>query len=230
LLSVRGEWLIPLYVAGSVALICLTPWPAQFSRYLAPLTPVLALAMFVTLIGVRERLSIATRVRWRSAGITFIPVLAFGILVMEVVPLYKFYQDRAEAFYQDEHEQRQEYRLFFYERPWLLHDEALDWLKGVAKPAEIVATSTPHWAYLKIGLRAVMPPFEPDVHVAQRLIDSVPVTYLIIDNLKFVDISRRYAAPMVKAFPERWALIYSTPDSGSKIYRRVTSAGRTGSL
>jgi hypothetical protein len=36
LLARRGEWLMVLYVAGSVGLICLTPWPAQFIRYLWP--------------------------------------------------------------------------------------------------------------------------------------------------------------------------------------------------
>jgi hypothetical protein len=134
-----------------------------------------------------------------------------------------------QAFYEDQHGRRREYRLFFYTKAWQLHDAALDWLKEEAKPREIVATSAPHWAYLKTGLKAVLPPFTPDLHEAQRLVDSVPVGYLIIDSLEFVDITRRYSAPMVEAFPERWTLIYSTPNNGSLIYRRVTSEGSKGS-
>lgn len=227
LLTLRGVWLIPLYVAGTVALICLTPWPAQFGRYLAPLTPLLALALFVALIAARERLSVIASSPWRFAGFALIPVVLVGVFLVQLVLVYKLYQERTTAFYEDERGRRREYQLFFYRRPWQLHDEALDWLKGVAKPAEIIATSTPHWAYLKTGLRGVLPPFEPGVNEAQQLIDSVPVTYLIIDNLEFTDITRRYATPMVRTFPERWTLIHDTGYNGSRVYRRVTPGGST---
>jgi hypothetical protein len=135
----------------------------------------------------------------------------------------------AKASYKTKTGQQQEYRLFFYTEAWQLHDAALDWLAGEANPREIVATSTHHWVYLKTGLRAVMPPFEADVRAAQRLVDSVPVSYLIVDNLEFRDMSRRYAAPIVEAFPERWELIYSSAEKGSRIYRRVTSGQSKGS-
>ena len=39
LLLRQGEWLYPLYFGLSLAMISLTPWPGQFWRYLAPLTP-----------------------------------------------------------------------------------------------------------------------------------------------------------------------------------------------
>ena len=102
----------------------------------------------------------------------------------------------------------------------MAHEED-DWLESEANPDEIVATTTPHWLYLKTGLKAVMPPFEADVSGAQRLIDSVPANYLVVDRLDFVDISMRYSVPIVKAFPERWALIYSSGKRGSQIYRRI---------
>ncbi len=125
--------------------------------------------------------------------------------------------------YEDRQGTRHEYRLFFYDEKWQSHDAALDWLKERARSGEIVVTSTPHWVYLKSGLRAVMPPFTPDSREAQRLIDSVPASYLIVDNLEFVDISRRYTAPVVQAFPDRWKLIYSPSGNGSWIYRRMKS-------
>lgn len=230
LLLVRGEWLIPLYVAGSSALVCLTPWPGQFERYLAPLTPLFALALFGALVAARERLSTLARGRWRPVGTAVIVAFASGILGQEAIALYKAHtMQHAPAFYEDEHGVEREYRLFFYSQPWRLHDTALDWLKQEAQPGEVVATSTPHWAYLKNGLRAVMPPFESDVSEAQRLLDSVPVNYLIVDNIEAFDITRRYAAPVVQAFPERWELIYLTPGEGSRIYRRVDRSGNIGS-
>jgi hypothetical protein len=229
LMALQSQMIIPLYIAGSIGLTCLTPWHGQFYRYLAPLTPLLALAFFLALVEARERLSTVSSGRWQNASIALIATLALGVFFLESVPLYKIHQKSREVFYEDHRGRRHEYRLFFYTRAWQQHDLALDWLKKEARPWEIISTSTPHWAYLKTGLRAVMPPFEADVYEAQRLVDSVPVSYLIIDTLEFVDIGRRYPAPIVRSFPERWRLIYSTPENGSRIYRRVNPGGSTGS-
>lgn len=223
LLGLRREWIIVLYLVGSAGLICLTPWPAQFIRYAWPLIPLLAPALFITLIEVRNRLS-KGGLRHRSiVGIAFVTAVALLIFSVQLVALARKYRESAKASYKIKNGERQEYRLFFYTSAWQLHDGALDWLEGVAGHREIVATSTPQWAYLKTGLPAVMPPFEPDVREAQRLLDSVPVSYLVLDHLEFLDISRRYAAPIVKMLPERWELIYSSAERGSQIYRRVTS-------
>jgi len=75
--------------------------------------------------------------------------------------------------------------------------------------------------YLATGLRAVLPPFEIEAAEAERLLESVPVDYLVIDDLEFVDVTRRYAEPVVRAYPERWTLVRGDPTSGSRIYRRV---------
>jgi hypothetical protein len=119
---------------------------------------------------------------------------------------------------------RRAYPLLAYDRPWRLHDEALAWLRRHSKPGQVIATSAPHWAYLKTDLKAVYPPWEPNPRTAQRLLEAVPVDYLIIDNLVALEpaeVVRRYSIPVVRAFPERWKLIYAVPDSGARIYRRV---------
>jgi hypothetical protein len=214
LLAFRGEWSIPLYVAGSGILMSLTPWPSQFDRYLAPLTPLLAIALLLALGETRKHLP-----RLISA---FFLLVVLGILSMQAGVLLTVYTaDHQPATYEDASGQRREYRLFFYPPAWQQYDAALAWLKRTAKPEEIVATSAPQWVYLQTGLRAVLPPFERDVAEAERLVESVPVEYLIIDDLGFVDVSSRYAAPIVRTFPERWTLIHSTPDGGTRIYRRT---------
>jgi hypothetical protein len=223
LLAVRGEWLFALYAVGSCGLICLTPWPGQFERYLWPLTPLLVIALLSPLVMIRDRFSTVAQRRLRVAVASIIAVVVLGVVSTEAAALRKVYLLKEKAFYKDESGQQHEYRLLFYTSVWQHHDEALDWLDGHAHPNEIVATSTPHWVYLKTGLQSVMPPFEPDVEEAQRLMDSVPVTYLIVDRLSFVDVSRRYGAPVADAFPDRWELIYSSGQEGSRIYRRRTS-------
>ena len=222
-LALRREWLIPLYIAGSVVLICLTPWPGQFERYLAPLTPLFALALCLALAPARDFLSAVSHGRFLGAAL--IVAVFTGILAQQIILVHKVYgKQHWPVLYEDRQGMQREYRLFFYDEKWQSHDAALKWLKAMARPGEIVVTSTPHWAYLKTGLKAVMPPFTPDKREAQRLVDSVPASYLIIDNLEFVDISRRYSTPMVEAFPHRWTLVYSTPSNGSRIYRRMNLA------
>jgi hypothetical protein len=122
-----------------------------------------------------------------------------------------------------------EYRLFFYHDAYRVLDKALDWLKPEAKRNEIVAVSMPQWVYLRTGLKAVMSPFEANPGVAQRLLDSVPVKYLILDEGLAID-TKKYMSQVVEQFPELWARVYSAPviaDSGTtsdgkfEIYRRV---------
>ena len=225
LLAQRGEWLIPLYVLGSIALVGLTPWPGQFERYLAPLTPILALALLLALLTLGSLLR-SRPMPWARRMGTIVPVVVLtGVLGQESFAIYKVYtKQHREATYLDARGVPHEQRLFFYTQAWRTHDAALDWLRGSVKPGDIIATSTPHWAYLKTGARAVLPPFEADVRTARQLLEGVPVRYLVVDSLEFVDVTRRYAAPVARAYSREWQLIYSSPDSTSRIYRRSDAA------
>jgi hypothetical protein len=49
----------------------------------------------------------------------------------------------------------------------------------------------------------------------------VPVTYLLVDNLSFLDVSRRYTRPVLEAYPGRWRLVYTGGADGPRIYQRV---------
>jgi hypothetical protein len=77
----------------------------------------------------------------------------------------------------------------------------------------------PHWVYLRTGLKAVMPPFESDPGRAQALLDSVPVSYLIVDG-RTGSFTRQFGLPAVKAAPERWQLVYASTAGELEIYRR----------
>jgi 4-amino-4-deoxy-L-arabinose transferase-like glycosyltransferase len=225
LLAQAGEWLIPMYVLGSIALVGLTPWPGQFERYLAPLTPILALALLLALLVLRTRLSTTSRLWARRLGVVTLVTVLVGVLGQESFAIYKVYtKQHREVGYLDGRGRPHEQRLFFYTQAWRTHDAALDWLRQIVRPEDVIATSTPHWAYLKTGSHAVLPPFEADVRAARRLLEGVPVRYLVVDSLEFVDVSRRYAAPVARAYPREWQLIYSSADSSSRIYRRADVA------
>ena len=101
------------------------------------------------------------------------------------------------------------FRLFFYHDAYHALDEALDQLRAEAAPDDIIAVSMPHWAYLRTGMKSVMPPFEDDAAVAQRLLDSVPVRYLFVDLGLEADLWR-YTSGVVAAYPDRWQRVYAS--------------------
>jgi hypothetical protein len=49
----------------------------------------------------------------------------------------------------------------------------------------------------------------------------VPAGYLLVDNLSFLDVSRRYTRPVLQAYPDRWRLVYEAGAEGPRIYQRV---------
>jgi hypothetical protein len=218
MLLLDGIRLAPVAWALSLVLVTLTPWPSQFGRYLMPLAPITAAGLVLVMANAAR---VASRLLHTAIGAAIGMLLAAEVVVLGVV-----FTSRHEPVLAPGTDVVTQ-RLFFYRPRWQDHDTALAWLSATAGRDAVVATSTPHRLWLASGLAAVMPPFEADPSEAQRLLDTVPVEYLVIDDLDFLDVTRRYAEPVVAAFPERWRLVYRTPvgdgapDVGSRIYRRV---------
>jgi hypothetical protein len=114
--------------------------------------------------------------------------------------------------------------LYFYDDANREFDEAIGYLQQHAGRHDVVAAGTPHWIHLRTGLTAVMPPFERDAEKVQRLLEQVPVEFLIVGH--DVVASERYTAPAVAAHPERWTSVYVTSGRRWVIYRR-SDASRT---
>lgn len=218
----REARLIGLYVLLTAAALCLTPWPWQWQwpRYWSPVAPFLALALargVMTLASWSDRLP-GRPVRWvNRAGLI---ALVATILAVEALTMVRMYVEyRYPAAFRDRDGHVIAHHLFFYDRSYQALDAGLDWLRGQARPDDVVAASMPQWVYLRTGLKSVMPPFETDPVRAQALLDSVPVRFVVVDGTG-VAISRDYALPLLERSPERWTLIYSDPSSRLGIYRR----------
>jgi hypothetical protein len=223
LLAARGAWLITWYTAMTVFIFTVFPAPGSLDRYLASLAPLSAVALLSLLSWMPRRLGDSTRVA-RIARLAAAAVVAV-VLTQEAYTLRKIFRMLYHpAAWVDGHGRQRTYPLYAFDHPWRLHAEALTWLRHQAAPGEIIATSSPEWAYLITGVKAVMPPWEPDPATAEHLLESVPVTYLVIDQLAAYEpaaADRRYSLGALRAFPSHWQLIYAGPDSGSRIYRRV---------
>jgi hypothetical protein len=219
LLLYRGEWLIPVYFGLSLGMISLTPWPSQFWRYLAPLTPLSLMFLILALHAAARWLS--RKGRWGTlagSAVTTIPLAT--MLLVEVVIAAGYLRLLPISYYAADGTERPG-RLLTYEPVWHALDPALEYLRRTAAPSEIIATSVPHLAYLRTGHRAVLPPLESNPDRAARYLDAIPASYLVLDQLGLPGISERYAGPVIERHPDSWRLVYTTPGTGVRVYRRV---------
>jgi hypothetical protein len=223
-LAARGLWFVPLCLASSVAMICLSPWPEQFPRYLTPMVPFMSVFLTVAIVALR---GLSRRLARPWGGIASVggPLLLATVLVVNGFwAAWTFARWHPPVVFYDERGGEHVYRLMFYGPEWQALDASLEWARRHAGPGDVVATTVPHTAYVRTGLRAVMPPLVTDATEARLLLDAVPVRFVVIDSLDYVDFSRRYAAPAVRGDPARWRLVYSTPasaDKGAHVYERV---------
>jgi hypothetical protein len=219
-LIVRREWLIPLYVAASLVLITSTPWPAQFNRYLVPLLPFLALSIVLAgawIAGASDRFRRHSVRRLVLGALALIVAVFLGRSILSVVRTFAYFHTPTSGA-----SPWGGHRLLYYPEEWARFDEALAWLKEHGEPDAIVATTSPHWVYLKTGLKAVMIPMEADPAKEQALLDAVPADYLILDTLGFLDIMQRYGRPAIRKYPALWEPVYTAPGGETIVYRRAT--------
>ena len=206
----QRRWLIPLYVAIFVALVCATPWPSQFSRYLTPLAPVLVLCLLIGLTTVQAGLGRILPIRWKEASAGVFAIVLLPSILQASAGLYWLFRGSHHAIVRQGGDDRTPHRLFFYEPSYRDLDEALVSLKRNAMASEIVVATDPFWVYLNTGLRAVLPPLEKDAANAQRLLDGVPVRYLIVDQTNSVIRQGRYVEAVVETHQNAWRLVFST--------------------
>jgi hypothetical protein len=218
----RGVFLIPLVVAVSGALICTTPWPLQFQRYMTPLAPFLAIAAVLALVQFRMQLREHSFAR--SFGVLGHAIVAAFVLLTlgsEIVAASQifYYRQKDGAEFGNTGSSAKP-RFFFHDQDWVSLERAFAWIDKHAPPDAIVATPSSHLCYLLTGRRAVSPPVEPNAEKARLMLQAVPVLYVVVDELGFTDVSRRYARPAVESDPADWRLGFSVTN-GTKVYQRV---------
>jgi hypothetical protein len=148
------------------------------------------------------------------------------ILICEASTLLKVYKNWHQPVTYMRDGREVEYRLFFLDSRQRATEPALEFVKAKAHDSDVVAATEPQWSYLLTKLKTVIPPFEIDPAKAQRLLDSVPVRFLMVDDGPY----HKYTAPIITANPERWRRIYVAttqdelgPAGTLAIYQRTNS-------
>jgi hypothetical protein len=209
-----GARAIFLALVVNAAVVCLMPasFMYELPRYLAVFTPALTLAL---MNGIRF-----VRSMWPSRVVHIGVGSLLGIVVaVQIVVLAElFVHDNREITYTDWRGHRLDYRLFTYDEIALGQDRAIAWLNEHAQPRDIVVSSSPHWIYLRTGLRAVMPPMDADAADVQRLLDAVPAAYVLVEGPK--SLGGEYVAPVVRQQSDQWELVVSDPEHDFEMYAR----------
>ncbi len=214
------QLIIPLYVFIYLSAVCLTPFPEQYSRYLMPIVPVLVLSWIVFLLTVKNAAIRILSSRWSSLNNYLVigPIL-LALLFQLFTFKYVYFYELEPIEYFDKNDKLVKNRLFFGNKQFQAFNSCVDYVIRNAQPNDVVAAGTPHWIYLRTGLKAVMPPFENNPARAQQQLDSVPVRYLI--GGKDVVGSERYTAPVIEQFTEEWKQVFVALESECSVYQRV---------
>jgi hypothetical protein len=218
----RGQYLVPLCCGAAAVMMCVTPWPEQFSRYFAPMIPFLSIMLMTALdAATTTDADSPRRFAWTGWGL-MVAVLTVVLAQDAYVAWWTLrFNPARPVTYVDTAGRVTTGQLLFYEAEAAAMDEALQEVRRRARPGDVVASSMPHWAYLRTGLKSILPPLEADLDRAQRLLDAVPIRFVVLDALQYPRISQRYAAPVVEGHPDAWRQIYQTRDGRARLYERL---------
>jgi len=217
----RREWLTPIYLSLTVGAICTTTWSGQFPRYLAPAEPFLLVVFLSFLLHVGTVLRRHFERLRTMISVLIVSIALFVLCESAVSCLVGYRNFRDGAVYYDVKGIRREYTLFHYSGADSPSEKGLEWLAARANPNAVIAVSMPQWVYLKTGLKTVMPPLEANPLKAQQQIDTVPASYVALDNLLMEDDFNRRFPALVRNSPDKWLLVYASPHGEFDIYERV---------
>ncbi len=228
-LTLERQWLISAAIFLTIAAICTTPWPGQFARYLAPILPLLLLAFLSGLgaFGTASRRLLPHVVTRRLKPFR---IAGMAIVLCECCIAFQSgnrnFLDK--AYYRDENGERKSYKLLHYSGEYPDTEDALDWLKKRADRKAVIAVTMPQWVYLQSGFKAVMPPLTTDPENAVKLSDTVPVSFVIVEDLLMNDNFNTYFPKLVAESPDKWKFVYSKSGSPVKLYARIGIAKLSG--
>ncbi len=229
-LAIARQYLLALGMLLTIGAVCTTPWPGQFARYIAPILPLLLLALMTTLRGVFQGQPRIASLPV-SKGLQRLRFAVAMIILLECsLALQSGYRNFLNpAVYTDSKGNTQSYKLLHYTSAYPAATKALQWLVPKADPTAVIGVSMPQWVYLESGLKSVMPPLTFKPGEAQALADSVPISYYMTEKLLMDDNFLVSFPALVSNSPDQWKPVYGTSADQVRVYARVGVAKLSGS-
>jgi hypothetical protein len=218
--SARRELILSALVLMYLAALATMPssYFIELARYVWVLSPLLMRSAFVASATLYRRLGDTPGWLRRTTVVAAAGIVAV-VVALNLVSVTTLYASSLHVVrHADWNGRPVEYRLFTYNPDYAEVDAALEWLKAHAASTDVVASTTPHWVYLRTGIKAVLPPFEIAPAASQRQLDTVPVRFVIVADW----LSRKYALPAVEARPSRWRRVFV--EGECSVYERTVDA------
>jgi hypothetical protein len=207
----KKQWMVVFFLLFFLPPVFLWPFTDEMYRILIPVAPIFAVAFFRILLGLRNLLAKYFREgRWNH-----VPGFAilFALFILQGVVFYHLYRfDHNEVFYRKGSGEIVKFRWFYYNPSQKSLDQALEWLDKTDKRETILIAMDPQRAYLRTGMKSVVPPFVSDTSKAKQLLESIPAGYLLLD-VSHPKLTVEFTAPVVHNHPEDWMQVYAAPES-----------------
>ncbi|MFL6416982.1 MAG: hypothetical protein ACJ74Y_15065 [Bryobacteraceae bacterium] len=230
-LALKRQWLVASAVLLTVAAICSTPWPGQFSRYLAPIVPLLLLAFLTAFEGLPETaIRVLPTLITRNLKPIRVMIMAFAFCETCFALQSGLRNFLSTTHYKDASGRERSYNIMHSSGEYADTDEILRWLGSRADRRSVIAVTMPQWVYIRSGFKAIIPPLNTNADKVQKLVDTVPVSFVIVEDLLMSDNFNTYFPKVVESSPDRWKLIYSIQGSPVKLYARVGVARLSGEV
>ena len=209
----RRAWMVLLIVLVSVAIIWPMPWRNQFYRYMVPLTPFLMIGVMIAFNDITAALSaLPVRPVIATFGRIALAVPVVFVFVLQISSVRKLFYDRAIAWASYVPDRGAVGPHFFYYSPFSrAWDVEIAWIQSHSDPNAVVLTHLPHLCYLRTGHRAVLPPLERNQDRVRELLESVPVSYVILDPID--------SMPAVEKDDQSWRIVDSV--DRVRLYERI---------
>jgi hypothetical protein len=210
----RRAWMMVFIVLTSLAIIWPWPWPDQFYRFLLPLSPFLLIGIamaFDALWAVISALPVHPVIAAFARAALTVPVAL--ALIPQVSSVQKLFRHRAVegASYVPGRGDVGPH-FFYYSKVLRARDVEIAWIQSHSNPNAIVAMHWPQICYLRTGRRAVLPPEERNQDRVRELLESVPISYVILELRDWM--------PAVEKDNRRWRLVESIDQV--KLYERTS--------
>jgi len=185
-------------------------WPSVWSdrRFLIPVIPFL---IFPFVLGIKTILGKMISHFW---PILFVPLLSLLVLANLQVLLSQIPENlRLLSQY------RKGEVMAGYSPDWFNYYKAAEWVKSNTLSSSIVMSRKPSLFFLRSERKGICYPFTSNPKQILSAIDEQGVSYVIVDSFRWTGTTRRYLIPAIERYPERFEIVYVTPEPKTYILK-----------
>ena len=192
---------IDLYIIPYFGICLAYPWHGTKFTY-----PVLPFLFYYFILGAKsliERFNLlfSKKLNSKKIPIFFLFIIILSSLCGDAVLIFKAHR---EPYFQDEYS----------------YIQANEWIKKNTPSESRIVCRKPRFTYFYTKRKAMYYPYSTDASRLIKLIEENEIDYVIVDVIVLgISGAERYLKPAIAKYPDYFALVYSTSEPETKIYK-----------